>query len=172
MAPKTEPNSARKKLISLPSDPGTYALILRSHASFEQSVGALGIFTVRPGFYIYVGSALGPGGIRARVSRHLRTSKKLHWHIDYLRQQLPIVAVWYAKTVSVHEHRWANTMGRWSLAVTAVAGFGASDCECESHLFFCRSAPSLAGFRNRLEASGKQAELPCIRSAPATDLSY
>lgn len=172
MALKADSNSARKKLVRLPTDPGTYALILRSHASFEQSVGALGTVTVHPGFYIYVGSALGPGGIRSRVCRHLRASKKLHWHIDYLRQKLSMVAVWYAKTVSVHEHRWANTMCRWSRVVIAVPGFGASDCQCESHLFFCRTAPSLAGFRNRLEARGGQAELPCIRSVSATDLNY
>ena len=35
-----------------------------------------------PGCYVYAGSARGPGGIRARVRRHLRPDKTPHWHID------------------------------------------------------------------------------------------
>jgi len=39
-----------------------------------------------PGYYIYIGSAFGPGGVRARMLRHLRADKPKHWHIDYLRE--------------------------------------------------------------------------------------
>jgi hypothetical protein len=33
-----------------------------------------------PGTYVYAGSAFGPGGIRARLRRHFRRDKKLHWY--------------------------------------------------------------------------------------------
>lgn len=142
--------------VRLPTDPGTYALILCNRTPDEQAVGALGTVKLHSGYYIYVGSAFGPGGIRSRVSRHLKASKKLHWHIDYLRRKMPIDAVWYAKTASVQEHHWAKTIRDWSVATIAFPGFGTSDCQCESHLFFCRAAPSLADFHNRLASSGVQ----------------
>ena len=45
----------------LPSLPGTYALVLRFSSGLEIVVGRLGVLAVQPGFYVYVGSALGPG---------------------------------------------------------------------------------------------------------------
>lgn len=64
---------------------GTYLLVLRSHGEATVQVGRWGPLAVRPGVYLYVGSAFGPGGVRARVGRHLRMRKKPHWHLDYLR---------------------------------------------------------------------------------------
>ena len=55
---------------------GTYALVLRSDVSAATEIGRWGRLTIRPGYYVYVGSALGPGGVRARVSRHCRETKK------------------------------------------------------------------------------------------------
>ena len=140
----------------LPSEPGTYALILHCHTAGEQPVGALGQVRTEVGFYIYVGSALGPGGIRGRVARHLREAKKPHWHIDYLRRTMPVTAIWYAETASVQEHHWALTIDNWSQAEKLVPGFGASDCQCESHLFFCSVPPSLPDVRERLETTEDQ----------------
>lgn len=140
----------------LPTEPGTYALILHCHTAGEQTVGALGNVRTEVGFYIYVGSALGPGGIRGRVARHLREAKKAHWHIDYLRRTMPVAAVWYAETASVQEHHWALAIDAWSQTEKPVPGFGASDCRCASHLFFCRVPPSLTDVRERLEATEDQ----------------
>ncbi|MFQ5579314.1 MAG: DUF123 domain-containing protein [Nitrospiria bacterium] len=52
------------------SEPGTYALILQSRSEARGQVGRLGQINLKPGYYIYVGSAFGPGGVQARVSRH------------------------------------------------------------------------------------------------------
>ena len=171
MAPIPDPNIAGANHLDLPTERGTYALILRSRRFSELTVGALGKVKLQPGFYIYVGSAQGAGGIRSRVSRHLKASKKLHWHIDYLRRNMPIITVWYAKTASVQEHQWARTMGGGSLATAAIQGFGASDCRCESHLFFCKTAPLLADFRERLKTSDQPPAVPCIRSVSAYELT-
>jgi hypothetical protein len=59
----------------LPSRPGTYALIFTTDADLEIQVGRLGQLHVRPGVYVYVGSAHGPGGLAARVLRHARTGR-------------------------------------------------------------------------------------------------
>jgi len=37
-----------------------------------------------PPRYAYGGSAYGPGGLRARIRRHLRAEKPLRWHVDRL----------------------------------------------------------------------------------------
>ncbi len=64
--------------------PGTFALVLRRTDASAPCVGRLGRLALRPGHYVYVGSAQGPGGVRARLSRHLRQATRPHWHIDYL----------------------------------------------------------------------------------------
>ena len=69
----------------LPSLLGTYALVLRVSGCPEIAVGKLGVLAAQPGFYVYVGSALGPGGLAARVGTHYRHAKRLRWHVDYLR---------------------------------------------------------------------------------------
>ena len=94
------------------SKPGTYALVLRSDASTCMRIGRWGRLNVRPGYYIYVGSALGPGGVLARVSRHCREPKSKHWHIDYLREFTILASVWYSHSPIRLEHRWAEEVAK------------------------------------------------------------
>jgi Uri superfamily endonuclease len=81
----------------LPSTPGTYAILLVCRADALIEVGRLGTLRVQPGFFVYVGSAMGPGGLAARVGRHLRLEKRLHWHVDILRAVTQFDEVWYAE---------------------------------------------------------------------------
>lgn len=140
----------------LPIQPGTYALILTLAQSQNISVGRLGDFDFPAGFYIYVGSARGPGGIRARLGRHLRGGGVPHWHIDYLRA---VAQVWdYRFQIGSDEKRFANPIEcQWSQvfaampnAVITVPGFGASDCKagCPAHLIYLANleAKDLPGF--------------------------
>jgi Uri superfamily endonuclease len=99
------------------------------------------------GFYVYVGSALGPGGLTARVARHLAADKKLRWHIDYLRTATQPVAVWYTLDPSRRECHWAEVLSCTTAVTVPLTGFGASDCTCCSHLFFSTMEPSLHAFR-------------------------
>ena len=46
--------------------PGTYVLVLRCSSNRTIRVGCLGSIRLRPGYYLYVGSGFGPGGLRAR----------------------------------------------------------------------------------------------------------
>ena len=61
---------------------GTYILILQTQTERMIPVGRLGVMAVRPGWYVYVGSAFGPGGVKGRVGHHARPQTKPHWHID------------------------------------------------------------------------------------------
>ncbi len=56
--------------------------------------GALGLLDVSPGWYVYIGSAFDPGGVRARCLRHWRGGRP-HWHIDYLRPLCRMQTVWF-----------------------------------------------------------------------------
>jgi Uri superfamily endonuclease len=44
------------------SKPGTYILVLRSQIGARAKIGRLGYLAVEPGYYLYTGSAFGPGG--------------------------------------------------------------------------------------------------------------
>lgn len=124
----------------LPADPGSYALVFNNPQARRIRVGALGRVSFEPGFLVYVGSAFGPGGIRARVTRHARRHKKLHWHIDYLRRCLVLEEVWLTTAPERREHAWADRLGaRFDVAYPR---FGASDCRCASHLFFSTTRPA------------------------------
>ena len=54
--------------------PGTYALVLSCSADFDIQIGRLGTMRLQPGYYVYLGSALGPGGLRARIAHHQKPS--------------------------------------------------------------------------------------------------
>ena len=52
-------NGMRRKLAAVKHEPGTYALVIAAKANRLVRVGRLGTLRLRPGFYVYVGSALG-----------------------------------------------------------------------------------------------------------------
>ena len=130
--------------------PGTYALILVSSSERLIEIGKLGQLLLQPGYYVYAGSAFGPGGIKARIAHHARISQRPHWHIDYLRSGLHLDEVWYSYDSEKYEHRWADTFSRLRGATLPIVGFGASDCSCKSHLLSFSNKPSVRRFRDRL----------------------
>jgi Uri superfamily endonuclease len=115
-------------------------------------VGKLGRLHLRPGFYVYVGSAFGPGGLKARIAHHMKISKTPHWHMDYLRPALTLKEIWFTYDSSRREHQWAGVLAGSRGATIPFSGFGASDCRCKSHLAFFDSRPSGACFRHRVHA--------------------
>ncbi len=133
--------------------PGTYALILRADRQQAIQIGRLGSLAVQPGCYVYVGSALGPGGVRARVSHHARLATRPHWHIDYLRRAAALRDVWYSYDSVRREHAWADIFARLPGASIPLPGFGASDCACLAHLYFFPRQPRLDTFRRGLRAA-------------------
>ena len=94
------------------SSAGTYALVLAATKRQVISVGKLGIFKVGPGFYVYVGSALGPGGLAARIGRHARQEKTLRWYVDYLRAVTDLVELWFSPGGQRKECSWARRLAR------------------------------------------------------------
>jgi Uri superfamily endonuclease len=134
------------------AQPGTYALVLSSAVPALIRVGRLGSLRLHPGFYVYIGSAHGPGGLRARLAHHLGPGSRPHWHIDYLRAHANPEAVWCCYGPRPWEHQWAKCLGTLPEASIPLAGFGASDCACESHLYFFKGRPSRTSFARSLRA--------------------
>ena len=135
------------------AQPGSYALILQADRRRIVRIGRLGQLAVQPGCYVYVGSALGPGGVRARVGHHVHITQRPHWHIDYLRRAAALRHVWYSYDSVRREHAWADIFAHLPDASIPLPGFGASDCACPTHLYFFPRQPRLDTFRRRLRAA-------------------
>lgn len=125
--------------------PGAYVLMLRLRRPARLRIGQMGLRTFPSGWYLYIGSALGPGGVAARVARHLRTDKRTHWHIDYLLGAGPITRVWITFDRRVRECSLARRVQSLPGVHAPVPGFGATDCDCTTHLFRFNRRPQFAG---------------------------
>lgn len=144
-------------------EPGTYTLVLRAVASQTIQIGRLGVLQVQPGYYVYVGSAFGPGGLGARLGHHLKPVRRLHWHIDYLRQAAEIQEVWYTADSTPREHEWAMLFRQMPGVCVPMQGFGASDCTCVAHLFYFGDKPPKPSFVKKQETEflGKNSVSSC-----------
>jgi len=120
-------------------DKGIYCLVFNNPACTVR-VGALGEIAFLQGWHIYVGSALGSGGL-TRLERHVALSwnkdKRPKWHVDYLSSS-PTFCLRYtvhALTGERLECRLARALGGEN-----IPAFGSSDCDCTTHLFYrCRN---------------------------------
>ncbi|HKM41983.1 MAG TPA: GIY-YIG nuclease family protein [Methanocorpusculum sp.] len=123
-------------------DKGVYCLILSCRKTCTILIGALGKREFQEGRYIYVGSALGSGGL-SRVTRHIRFFhehyRKPKWHIDYLMAagEMILTEVICAKTEEKLECILAKNIGG-----SGIKNFGCSDCFCGTHLFYRENQPT------------------------------
>ena len=125
---------------------GTYVLLLFLPENQTIEVGKLGIFDFSAGWYTYVGSAFGAGGLLGRIKHHLQPTQKPHWHIDYLRRQAVLKEIWLSPDTERREYDWVDLMIDVPGAVALIEGFGASDSAHETHLYYFDVRPSLEDF--------------------------
>ena len=125
---------------------------MRAQDRQQLQIGRLGGVQLSKGWYVYVGSAFGPGGLAARVSRHLRCHKTRHWHIDHLIWATPVRVVWYSQRQRDLEHCWAQAALDQPAAQNLLRGFCASDCQCLSHLVRFPTREAVKTLFNALEA--------------------
>ena len=119
-----------------------YALLMCLDDETVLRVGALGELVFPAGYYVYVGSAV--RGMTARVARHMRRKKKLHWHVDYLTRKARIVAAWCDLNDGAQECLWCNRLAALEGAHVFPKGFGSSDCRCPGHLIHMPQKPDYA----------------------------
>ena len=130
-------------------EPGTYALVMQLAQARTVKTGKRGPVLFDAGYYIYIGSAFGPGGLAARIGRHLQRRKKSRWHIDYLRRFAEIREIWYTLHPEKVECRWAAIIQQTRRVMIPCPGFGSSDCCCRAHLFHFEKKPGLRTFRKK-----------------------
>jgi Uri superfamily endonuclease len=122
-------------------DKGVYCLVFRNPACMV-TVGALGETVFSDGWHIYVGSALGSGGL-ARLERHIalaeKKDKRPKWHVDWLLagQDFVLKYAIFAPTTLRLECLIATAFGDGG-----VPGFGCSDCGCSAHLLYRKTDPA------------------------------
>jgi len=110
---------------------GSYVLLLHLPQSQHITIGKKGRVHFTRGYYAYVGSAL--NGLDRRIQRHKSLKKKMHWHIDYLLDHAQLQEV-YVKENSDKEE--CNIARGFAQQLPSIKGFGCSDCDCSSHLFY------------------------------------
>jgi Uri superfamily endonuclease len=131
---------------------GTYLLLTDCQRRLEVKIGGLGTLHTRQGYYVYIGSAFGPGGLASRLRRHLKNSAgKKHWHLDYLRPVVNICGIWLSCRPERLEHHWAELLLKRPECDIPLARFGASDCKCKSHLFYFAKKSDLIKVRKLFE---------------------
>ena len=110
---------------------GSYILIIELLEEQIITIGSQKAIYFPRGYYAYVGSAM--GRFKPRLSYHLKGNKKPHWHIDYLLAKAFITDIILCETRERSECTIAQALkGQFDI----IPGFGASDCKCNSHLFF------------------------------------
>ncbi len=117
------------KCINLRNEKGSYVLLLEVEKDFS-----IRNWRLERGLYCYVGSAWGPGGLRARLSRHFSPKKKLRWHIDYiLTKAKPLCAIIFIEKDEDYAYHFAL-----SHCEPYIKGFGSTDTRHVTHLFKVR----------------------------------
>ena len=108
-------------------------------------------FSIPPGVYVYVGSAL--GGLDQRVKRHILKANPVensnaskagkvyrdHWHIDYLLHHAKNISA--VKACANFRTECLLALALKERGMVAVKGFGSSDCRsaCGGHLLIAPS---------------------------------
>lgn len=135
-----------------PIEPGSYALLLHTNRGGSITVGRKGQVIFPAGDYVYLGSARGPGGLSARLNRHLRREKTRRWHIDYFLDHASIQQVWTVIGPEKWECVWAKQLLGWPASQIIFPQFGSSDCHCPSHLIFWATEQDWGKMRCSLSA--------------------
>lgn len=94
-------------------------------------------FLFEKGWYLYVGS--GMGSLDGRIKRHLRKRKKIHWHMDHLRENLKKIRVFPIYSSKRLECKISKELSK--ISTSYVKSFGSSDCLCPSHLYYFQENP-------------------------------
>ena len=120
---------------------GTYIIVIHLQENSKITIGSLGKLNFIKGFYLYFGSAMGDKGsttLENRVKRHISKpkEKRIFWHIDYLlaNKNCAITLIYLIPSLSRLECIISEEVSKAS--DNHVRGFGSSDCNCLSHLYY------------------------------------
>jgi Uri superfamily endonuclease len=137
---------------SLPAAGGAYALLIHTHRAVTMTLAGRKPAELPEARYLYAGSANGPGGIRARVGRHLKGAKTIRWHVDRLTNAFGVAAV--IALPGGRECALLEEIRNWDGVAVAAPGFGSSDCRaCPAHLVMLPEALEVTDRLDRIIAA-------------------
>jgi Uri superfamily endonuclease len=113
---------------------GAYILELWLDYDTQVIIGKLGMIDFRKGRYFYVGSS--QNNVEKRVARHMKDNKKIHWHIDYLTTSKAFRKIGAKIFESDKKEKECEISAKLGKKYSSIEGFGCSDCQCKSHLFY------------------------------------
>ena len=114
----------------IPALPGAYVLAINLSELVVVSICRKPSAPLAPGCYLYCGSAKGPGGLAARLARHMRHGKAIRWHVDGLTESGTVLGAW---TFPGGDE--CDLVAALSHLPVPIEGFGSTDCRrCRSHL--------------------------------------
>ena len=118
----------------------TYILFIKNNLTKRIKIAKLGKINFKVGWYIYVGSAR--RNLLSRLRRHLSQNKKIFWHIDYFlsKNNVKIKKIGLTSLGECQVARFLSEFGQ------GVLGFGCSDCNCPSHLFYIKKVKDIQEF--------------------------
>ncbi len=128
--------------------PAIYILGLK--VLFNGHIGALGRLKLN-GAYFYIGSdARWP----KRLLRHLRTEKKLKWHIDYLTSCRNRKILFWVVFPGIYGREKEKTLAEIAAReFEVIGGFGSTDTGAKGHLFKIDSFLKFLKFVKKAEAA-------------------
>jgi Uri superfamily endonuclease len=126
----------KKIKMEIPARHGSYIVIGRLDNAVLLTSGPFSGQQITPGYYLYSGSAYGPGGLRARITRHLKSDTKKFWHFDHLKSNLSIEEIFFSIDTKNQECEFIKTIQGMPSVSIPLPGFGSSDCRkgCPAHL--------------------------------------
>ncbi len=135
---KWKENEFNSIIAKVPKSKGIYAIVFKISKSVRlYSIKMFKNRVIEKGLYVYIGSARGPGGLRARIKRHLMKKKRRKWHIDYLTtlEYFKPIAIIYAITDQDLEYKVSELLSNY--LPIPVRKFGSTDKPSKAHLFKC-----------------------------------
>ena len=119
---------------------GTYLLEIFAEKEFEITAKKFTGVKFPPGFYYYSGSA--QKGYNSRLTRHLKETKTIHWHIDYLTtiKTNKITTIFlFENAPRDRECEVVQTLIKIFHLDDSFSGFGNGDCKtCGTHLLYSK----------------------------------
>ncbi|MHA1596979.1 MAG: GIY-YIG nuclease family protein [Candidatus Asgardarchaeia archaeon] len=99
-------------------------------------------YVLRNGYYVYVGSALGPheNSIENRIKRHLSKDKKIFWHIDKVTtvRCVRIIGAFFISSERSLECEISLKINKVEGMEVPIPSFGSTDCSkgCPAHFYY------------------------------------
>ncbi len=129
---------------------GGYLLLIRLSRMSRVAFGSAGMVSLKPGYYVYAGSAIGKAGWR--LLRHIGPFRRRpHWHIDRLLNKRAARVIAIGILPSKKRTECALSYMVSLMTGYSLVGVGSTDCGCPSHLhYFKKKSVAIAAIKKAI----------------------